>query len=440
MLMLKKAVAALLVALLMLPAAQQMTNFPRMKGLKGYFETPAKPAFSISGFWRGTYQDSLNTWLEHHIGFRPAFVRLHNQLRYSLFDTVVAQSVVRGKQGFLYELNYINALYGSDYVGDETVATHARQLAFINDWLSGQGKYVLVMLAPGKASFYPEYVPERYRPSIINPRNDFAYAQALQDVGVPVIHGNPWFSAMRDTSQFVLFPKSGIHWSYYGIALAFDSLFRKMESISGRKWLEFNIKNIEVTHQLRSPDRDLWEALNILLKPDDFPMPYPDLSFVKTSKPPRVMVVADSYYWQWFGSGYATESFGSHDFWYYNEQIYPGDGSPPIERRNVDLMLRVLETDFIILLLTDANMYRFGFGFVEQLYEAIRRQQNYDAQALEEIERIVAGIRSSEEWMNAVRQKAAERGISVEEMIRIDALWVLENNIKHQADDHQHLQ
>lgn len=432
---LRKVLAALLVALLFLPAIQQFTNIPRVRSLKGYFLTPARPDFSLKGFFEGTFQDSLNNWLEHHIGFRPNLVRVNNQLRYTLFDTIAAQSVVRGKNGYLYEINYIKALYGLDYVGDEVVQRHAQQLATINDWLRERDKHLIVMMAPGKASFFPEYVPIHFAPELPEQRNDFAYAKALQATSVPFIHGNPWFSAMRDTSRYALFPKCGIHWSYYGMALAFDSLIHTMQSASGRKWLDFSIKDIELTHKLRSPDRDLWEGMNIMSKPSDYPMPYPSLSFVKTAPAPRVIVVGDSYYWQWFGSGYATEAFGRHEFWYYNEQIYPGDGSPPIERRNVDLLLRVLQSDFVVILLTDANNYRFGFGFVEQLEQAIGQQQSLSPADLSELDRIVAGIRSSNEWMKLVRQKAGERNISEEEMIRLDALWVLENNKKQQQHD-----
>lgn len=426
----RKGIAALLILLLFAPAVQQFTGFPKVKGLKGYFELPTKPVFSFQGFYQGTYQDSLNKWIEHHIGFRPVLVRINNQFRYCLFDTIAAQAVIRGKDDFLYEMNYIKALYGLDYVGNELVEQQSEKLAFISRWLSKHNKHLLVLLAPGKASFYPEYVPERYKPASVGQRNDFAYANVLTQKSVTVIHCNPWFSAMRDTSQFALFPKSGIHWSYYGLGLAFDSLLSTMESVSGRRWLQFATEGIELSRDLRSPDRDLWEALNILSRPDDFAMPYPRFRFSKSAPAPKVMVVADSYYWQWFGSGYATEAFGEHSFWYYNEQIYPGDGSNPIDRRNVDLLLRVLGNDFVIILLTDANMYRFGFGFVEQLYDALMQ---YDALSEEDFaawQKIIDDIRSSRDWMELVKKKAAERNISEEEMLRLDAFWVLENN-KH---------
>ncbi|MBK9291433.1 MAG: hypothetical protein IPM52_07385 [Bacteroidetes bacterium] len=424
----RKVIAVLLLILLVLPVLQQLTGFPKVRGLKGYFENPVKPSFSVSNFLNGTYQDSLNTWLEHHVGFRPDLIRIYNQLRYSLFDTVTANAVVRGKNGFLYETNYIRALYGLDYVGDEQVEKHATQLSQISEWLGRHNKHLVVLLAPGKASFFPEHVPDRFASAAVGKRNDFEYAKALSARGVPVIHGNPWFAAMRDTAKLALFPKCGIHWSYYGMTLAFDSLINTMAQVSGRKWLDFRVSRIEVTHKLRSPDRDLWEGLNIICEPDDFAMPYPELQLKKIGKAPNVMVVADSYYWQWFGSGYATEAFGEHAFWYYNEQIFPGDGGSPIERRNVDMLLRVLENDFIVILLTDANMYRFGFGFVEQLHEAIQQYDSLSASDLAKLDEIVAAIRASEEWMANVRQKAADRRISEEEMIRLDAFWVLQHN------------
>ncbi len=213
------------------------------------------------------------------------------------------------------------------------------------------------------------------------------------------------------------------------MGLVFDSLINTMEHLSGREFMDFDIKNIEVSHTLKSPDRDLWEGLNILIKPNDYPMPYPEFSFDQIGEEPKpsVIVVADSYYWQWFGSGYATRAFGKHEFWYYNKQIIQGDGGPTLEKINVDILQRVLRTDFIVLLQTDANMSRFSFGFIDDLYEAIQKVSAYSESDLEEINQILNRIQSSESYMEMIKEKAEKRNISIDEMLWLDALWVFDN-------------
>jgi len=138
-------------------------------------------------------------------------------------------------------------------------------------------------------------------------------------------------------------------------------------------------------------------------------------------------VVADSYYWQWFGGGYANQAFGKNDFWYYNMQIFGGDEGKEVQRQNVDILTRVLETDFIILLQTDANMSRYSFGFIPQLYDAIQKAHGFDKTAMDEIRQTMDNIRNSPDYMELIKEKAEKRNITVDEMLRLDAIWIYEN-------------
>jgi hypothetical protein len=421
--------ASVLVVLL-LPFVQQQFEIKEIYPLKGAYLTAEKPQWRFENYLNGSFQDSLNTYVEQHIGFRPYLVRLFNQIRLNAFGMISAQAVVLGNNGYLYELNYIKALYGLDYVGDKKIAADIEKTKFVSEWLQKQNKHLIVVLAPGKASFFPEFVPEKYKPDTVFPQNFSSYDVALTKNKVPVINGNKWFLAMKDTSRFALYPQCGIHWSYYGMGLVFDSLINTMEHLSGNRFIDFGIEKIEVSDKLKSPDRDLWEGLNILIKPNDYPMPYPEFSFKPVGEMPKpsVIIVADSYYWQWFGSGYANRAFGKNEFWYYNKQIISGDGGPTLEKINVDILQRVLSTDFIVLLQTDANMSRFSFGFIDDLYEAIQKVSALSESDLKEINAILSRIKSSESYMEMIKEKADKRKISVEEMLWLDAMWVFDNN------------
>lgn len=422
----------LMFIVLLLPAIQQFANFPRIKSLKGAITIPKMPKLSLKGYLDASLQDSMDTFVENTIGYRPVLVRLHNQIQYSLFDTVNAKGVIFGKNDYLFEQNYIKALYGLDFVGFDKVQTDINETKFVNEWLIKHGKHLILVFAPGKATFFPEQVPDSYKPDSIHFTNNKVYIDSLSKYQIPLIDGNQYFKKIKDTSQFALFPKSGIHWSYYGIGLIFDSLLQKMEQVGGKRFIDFGMKNIEVSKKLQSPDQDLWEGLNVFSQPNDYAMPYPKFYFENPIKEnmPKVIVVADSYYWQWFGSGYATRSFNSHDFWYYNAQIYPGNGGEAIQRHNVDIISRVIETNFVIVLQTDANMDRFSFGFIHDLYLAIQKIDAMSNEDLEAIEKIIAGIKASPVYMKTIEEKAAKRHISVEEMLRGDAMWVFQNKKK----------
>lgn len=417
---------ALLMLMLILPFIQYQFNIPRIKALKGAYTTPEKPLWNSNNFWNGTFQDSMNTYIEQTIGYRPHFVRLHNQLQYSLFDTINAQGVIMGKEGYLYEMNYIKAYYGLDYVGDKKITEDINKTIAVNQWLNDNNKLLLVVLAPGKGTFLPEYIPDELKPKSKGPTNYDAYYDALKNAEIAVIGGNHWFNAMKDTSKLALFPKAGIHWSYYGLGLVFDSVFKLIENRLNQEFINFEMTNIKVTHKLKSPDRDLWEGMNIILPPDDYPMPYPEFKFEisDSSKMPRVITVADSYYWQWFGGNYALKGFSDNSFWYYNNQIYYPDNQPPKERALVSLMDAVVHTDVFLLLQTDANMYRFSFDFIDELYELLKDGGIAEMKKQKAIAEIAKNLRKSESMMQMIRDKAKKRGVSVEDMLMLDAGWI----------------
>ena len=88
-----------------------------------------------------------------------------------------------------------------------------------------------------------------------------------------------------------------------------------------------------------------------------------------TEKSPKVLTVGDSYYWGMFNWGLTEFGFNKAQFWFYNNEIYPDiyDGDAKVS--NVDIVAEVEKNDFILLLVTDANLHKFCFGFIDQLYD-----------------------------------------------------------------------
>ncbi len=60
---------------------------------------------------------------------------------------------------------------------------------------------MIVVLAPGKGSYFPEYIPDNYRPDSIGKQNYTAYYNALHEQQIDVIGGNDWYTAMKDSSS-----------------------------------------------------------------------------------------------------------------------------------------------------------------------------------------------------------------------------------------------
>ncbi len=425
--LIKKLVFAGLMLIMLLPVLQQQTNFISVDPLKGSFEETVCPQLSFQTYLSGDFQDVMNKYIEQHIGFRPWLVRVYNQFRFSLFGQTNAKSVVVGKKGYLFEQSYIDALFGLDYVGDEKLHNDIEKTIAIAEWLDDHNKHLFIVLAPGKANFFPDYVPNsRYKRAKL--RNTDEYYTLLNDAKIPAIHCNPWFLSIKDTISFPLYPKSGIHWSFYGLGLVMDSVFKMINTYTPFRLPDFHLENLVLSDSLLAPDQDIWEGMNLICFPNDYPMCYPD--FIYDKKPsdslPRVATIADSYYWQWFGLANVLRSFKSNEFWYYNAQLIEAGTGIQRDRKDVDLLLEIVQTDIFVILQTDANMDRFSFGFIDDAYRLLIETPADTLKRMLEIRNIAQRIQLSPSYMELIHEKAVARDVSDLDMLLLDAAWLYE--------------
>lgn len=407
--------------------------------LKGAFTIPFCPSVTFDSLLDGTYQDAYNNYFEHTIGFRPLLVRINNQMAYSVFDTALANGVIIGKKNYLYEINYIKAYKGWDYQGDSMIEAHSEKAAFVYNKLAEAGKTLLFVIAPGKASFFPEFVPEKFMQQPSGKRTNLqAFTEKFKKYGLPYIDFNSWFMQMKDTASYPLYPQCGIHWSAYGVALATDSLIHYIEKDRNIDMVDFSWNGFDLPDTLRKPDYDIAEGMNLLFEIPHYPMAYPRVQFGKDEGKirPNVIVVSDSYYWNIFGKGYSNRLFNDNNFWYYNVEAHNPEWPAPRKTTELDMAVELGKADVIIIMATEANLYRFPYGFIDRVYETLTKSNvavnspSSPEQKSAEIAQIMKNIDSNPEWKAIIIQKASDKKISYNEMLELDATWVWENKHK----------
>ena len=435
----KNILFGLLMLMLALPLIQRIIPIFDETPLKGYFSIPQKPSLAVDSVFDGKFQEAYNNYFEHTIGFRPMLVRINNQVAFSVFDTALANGVVIGKKNYLYEINYIKAYKGWDYQGDSMIEAHAQKAAYVYKELAEAGKSLLFVFAPGKATYFPEYIPDNFmnRPSG-NKTNYQAFIDKFKEYELPFIDFNNWFVQMKDTASYPLYPQCGIHWSAYGAALATDSLVHYIENVRGIDMVDFGWDGFDLPDTLRNPDYDIAGGMNLLFNIPHYPMAYPRVRFSTYDNKvrPNAIVVADSYYWNIFGKGYSSRLFDDNNFWYYNKEVHNPAWPAPRKAVELDMLEQLNKVDVIIIMSTEANLYRFPYGFIDQAYQILSKNKIEAAslfslsQKEAEIQRIMEGIDGNAEWKTKVEQKARDRKISYEEMLKFDATWVWDSKQK----------
>ena len=120
-------------------------NFVRLPALKGYIHVPEKALLNDSTWFSGTYQIGQEDYMNAFFGLRSLYVRLHNQLKFSVFKLPTANGVIIGKENYFYEENYIKAYTGNDFLGDDSITQIVNRIKFISDTLTKLNKQLIIV-------------------------------------------------------------------------------------------------------------------------------------------------------------------------------------------------------------------------------------------------------------------------------------------------------
>lgn len=353
----------LLILCLAAPSFQGKFKLIEISPLNGAVVAAQDPDLSVDGWLSGDYQAEKEKYINDFFGFRPFMVRLNNQIAFSLFNKANANKVVIGKQNYLYEENYIKAFYGEDYLGKNKINELIRKMKFIQDNLSNQNKTFILLLAAGKASYYPEYIP--VRDGDTNNTNYKLLAEKAKKNGINVIDFNEYFIRNKRTSQYPLYPKYGIHWSNYASQLVSDSIIRYIERNRNIDMPDIIWDSIVMDYP-RKDDYDIGGGMNILFKLESDEMAYPYVS-TKTEKhhqKPSILGIGDSFYWSIYNKTYNL--FTTSHFWFYNKQVFPETYTKELDPAQLDMGKEIKKHDIIIICATEATLSKLGWGFIEK--------------------------------------------------------------------------
>lgn len=414
---------------LFLPFLQSVFKLKKtIKPLKGAFVEVKETELNSTSWLNGDFQKGEEDYLNQNFGFRNYYVRLNNQVDYSLFNKANVDKVVVGKGGFLYESNYITSYYGQNFVGKELLEEKFKKLKDLQDLFKELKITLAVIFAPGKATFYPEFIPEEWQET--KQLNNYEYSVGLcKKLDIDYVDLNAWFLKLKNITPYDLYPKTGIHWSNYGALISFDTLTRHLEKRSKLNLKNFNIANIAFSNDLIAPDDDIGIAMNLFKDVQPLPMPYAkyewteDSTFVK----PNALFIGDSYFWNLYYEGLINNVFNEAKFWYYNQTVYP-ESEPQREVNKLNLIEEIKKQKIVAIMATDCNIHDFGWNFIEQAHNALKTEMRNVIRRKAYLHNITEEIFKTPAWLNDVKRKAAEKNITVEEMAKLDAVYIYETD------------
>ena len=431
---LKKIWFLFILVLLCIPMFQNFIGWFKEKPLNGAFIPAEKPMFSINAIWNETYQDSAIAYIEENIGFHNFLVRLNNQLIFSIFNESPIKGPVVGKNGMLYEESYIISYNGTTFIGNEKIQEISFNLKTAQAILKEKGKTLLIVHTPGKASFFPEYIPYRYNIDRHNRTNYEAYIEYLTQDKVNFIDLNRYICDMKDTVSNALYCNLSAHWTLYAAALSIDTILNYLDHYTNKDLIDFKISGFESPDTLRNQDDDLYRTMNIMFLPKHNKINYPIIEINSDANKyrPKLLAIADSYWWTVYAPNVhlAQDLFPEGAFWFYNKTIYPVRN--PLQNVNdIDYYNDVNKYEIVLLVTTEATNHLFPYDFCSKYIIGYEKEfllkndetQHTTADSLytiyreKSINNIIQEINNNEDWKNKIIQQAKDQNTNLDTMI-----------------------
>ena len=419
---------ALTAVLLFASMSQKWFGWPALKPLKGVENEQPKPVLNFQNYVEGSFQRQTEAHLKQHLGFRPTLIRLYNQYLWDFYGKtpVTEGQVTFGKDGWMYEPWVVADHYqrqfryfASDSTQMATLLTEeAERLLQLQQTLESSGIKLFVCLVPAKDLICPEYLPENQDTRFDNePKISarFFNEEIYTQLGINHLNLEQWFLQIKDTADFMLFPKTGTHWSRYAALQGADTLIRYMEHLG-----DINMRNLVIgpreLDNARDPDDDLESLLNLIR-----PLPKPKYYYANattdgdtTAMKPKIIVIGDSFWWTIAAQLPLGEIFSESPYWYYNSTVY--------------YYLRNAQGDITGI------KYRMNDGFTQKALDAlvsVPDEMAFDSAAYieREIQKTIARLLADHNSMDMVREKAETNGFSIEKQLRADAEWIINYQI-----------
>ncbi len=480
---------ALLLIFLWTPIIQKEFHIFKVKPLMGVIIETPKPQLTLETYTSGKFQKDCEGYVSENFGLREPVIRLYSQYAWSFYHKNFNIYFLPGKNSWVFYLPAVRDYYGQEQSKKfptkreaiEFIDNEVDMMCTLRDSLKHYNTEFLSYMAPDKAFIYPEYLPTAYWKHDTTTLNGSEYfSKRLEESGFPNIDMTKWFIQIKDTVDYQLFKRMNFHWDF-SAAFGFDSLFRLMKDLNGLNIPQIHIDSLTtyIDDKLQNDE----EMLNLMFRLKDPTVQHKSHVSVQCDGcyKPKVLFISDSFIWAFHEQLPEKELVEHKEVWYYNATSFDGFKLERHDLNELNRLRRVLRADYVIFSACSHQWYDGTMGFAKRVLDdlndrdlvklsltmneieadtnwmkALKIQVSLLSQPLEKViemeaknilnnqpllkditevseeavykakvAKVKEDLRNNPEAMENIIKKAKDRGLTVEEMLEIDAKWVV---------------
>jgi hypothetical protein len=355
--------------------------------MSGVVEIPKKPDMSLDSLMSGQYQTDFEQFMEFNLATRRLNTRIYNQLLYSVFGSTENDSIIVGREKYLYETAYPSAyLTEVEEWHIQLLTEKIYELVELNQLLKERGIALVVRISPTKAEHYPEYLPPAYDRFVQMKQNGEynanwyeVFVSEIKKTSIPFYDRYDLIQEMKQDNE-ILFAKGGTHWTLAPMEEYVNGFNALLEELLEKELGRLTVVQKENRYGEMgiSNDEDIWDICwNALFAEPNYPSPHVIFDTNPGDFAPKILNVGQSFSTIMLHAIYYNIDepvWKETLFSWYNGHVllYPNPYGYPWGERiadRTDDYERYLEMDVIVIefLETTASPYAVQFEFVHNM-------------------------------------------------------------------------
>ena len=350
--------------------------------LYGVTEEKVKPEFSMEACLSGEYQLAYNDWFDNNFFLKNDLTKLHNQFKYSIFNTSANKNVVVGKENVLFEPSYIKEYLGlAPTATEEYLKRLVDNIKEIQEISIAANKPFVLIITPSKANFYSEYIPDKYYYAVNNEDNQVSRAydifKRLLDVNeIKYFDTIPFLKEEQKQDTIPIFPNTGTHWNEVSAVKSLNEIISYINSEYNTTLSTVEFIDIKKGQEpMSGMDADIYNLMNIIKGRKDATYYLPIINNSTVNSEYNLFLEGGSFCYQLLQ--YLPKVFNKIDYIYYNMVIneYSENRIEMPEGTKEEHLDEVLKNkDIICLEVNEEAIGSMGQGFVEALAQYLREK------------------------------------------------------------------